>query len=275
MQRARGGGNAVRRDRACSPARRRSGAIAAGGLLLSTSGLFRAQRRTRSTAPGPARRPHAAHDQHEHDRRRPAARGVPDARPKVEALIVYNSNPVAVAPESRARSPRASRARTCLRWCWSTSRRTPPTTPTIVLPADHAARARWTCTSLRPPYLLANNAAIAPLGEALPNTEIFRAAGGGDGLRRAVLSATDDEAIAARRSCERTSTGSSCERARAGLETGRCRRRRSRKGGFPHRIGQVRVYPGDGARRGSIPCRTTCRRTRRRPGARGRAIRWR
>ena len=36
-------------------------------------------------------------------------------------------------------------------------------------------------------YALINEPAIAPLGEARPNTEIFRAAGGADGLRRSVL----------------------------------------------------------------------------------------
>ena len=41
--------------------------------------------------------------------------------PRIEALVVYNSNPVAVAPRLGARSCAASRARTCSRSCSSTS----------------------------------------------------------------------------------------------------------------------------------------------------------
>ena len=41
--------------------------------------------------------------------------------PRIEALVVYNSNPVAVAPESAQGRARASRATTCSRSCSSTS----------------------------------------------------------------------------------------------------------------------------------------------------------
>ena len=41
--------------------------------------------------------------------------------PKIEALVVYNSNPVAVAPESPQGGRAASRAKTCSPSCSSTS----------------------------------------------------------------------------------------------------------------------------------------------------------
>jgi hypothetical protein len=46
-------------------------------------------------------------------------RRTPSGR-SIEAVVVYNSNPVAVAPDSRKVVP-ASRAKTCSPWCWSTS----------------------------------------------------------------------------------------------------------------------------------------------------------
>ena len=42
----------------------------------------------------------------------------PGFGPKIEALIVHNSNPVAVAPESPG-GGKASRATTCSPWCSS------------------------------------------------------------------------------------------------------------------------------------------------------------
>ena len=41
--------------------------------------------------------------------------------PRIEALVVYNSNPVAVAPQSREGRAPASLAKTCSRSCSSSS----------------------------------------------------------------------------------------------------------------------------------------------------------
>ncbi len=101
---------------------------------------------------------------------------LPDGRnfgPKIEALIVYNSNPVAVAPES----PKVVRgfAREDLF--------------TVVLEhfltdtADHADYVLPATTQLEHldvhmsyghTYAMLNEPAIAPLGQARPNTQIFR-----------------------------------------------------------------------------------------------------
>ena len=125
MQRVRGGGNAMRADRAACRAWSAPGATARAACCCRRRLVppFRNRRWS-----GPTCWPrHAAHHQHEHDRRRPAARDRRDAArrprfgPRIEALVVYNSNPVAVAPESRARCARASRATTCSPWCSSTS----------------------------------------------------------------------------------------------------------------------------------------------------------
>src|ERR1700710_2168529 len=96
-----------------------------------------------------------------------------DFGPKIEALIVYNSNPVAVAPES----PKVVRgfAREDLF--------------TVVLEhfltdtADHADYVLPATTQLEPldvhtsyghTYAMINERAIEPLGEAKSNTQIFR-----------------------------------------------------------------------------------------------------
>ena len=79
MQRVRGGGNAVRAV-ACLPALTGAWRHRAGGVLLSSSGQFPAQRgvlqMTRTDA-----REDTAHHQHVHHWRRPAARGLARVRP--------------------------------------------------------------------------------------------------------------------------------------------------------------------------------------------------
>ena len=98
MQRVRGGGNAVRAI-ACLPALIGAWRDRAGGLLLSSSGEFPVQRAALA-------RPDLLGDRRPRtinmstigdDLLRPSS---PDFGPAIEALIVYNSNPVAVAPQS-------------------------------------------------------------------------------------------------------------------------------------------------------------------------------
>ena len=98
MQRVRGGGNAVRAI-ACLPALIGAWRHRAGGLLLSASSTFPVQRNALA-------RPDLLGDRRPRtinmstigdDLLRPSS---PDFGPAIEALIVYNSNPVAVAPQS-------------------------------------------------------------------------------------------------------------------------------------------------------------------------------
>lgn len=173
MQRVRGGGNAVRLV-ALLPCLTGAWRHRAGGLLLSSSGWFGmvrddAARQRPDLLAGRAPRTINMSTIGD-DLLRDAS---PDFGPKVEALIVYNSNPVAVAPES----PKVVRgfARDDLF--------------TVVLEhfltdtADHAdyvlpATTQLEHLDLHTSYghtdVLLNEPAIAPLGESLPNTEIFR-----------------------------------------------------------------------------------------------------
>ncbi|HQS20406.1 MULTISPECIES: molybdopterin oxidoreductase family protein [unclassified Acidovorax] len=98
MQRVRGGGNAVRAV-ACLPALTGAWRHRAGGMLLSSSGQFPAQRAALQRPDlMPARTPRTLNMvQIGDDLMREAS---PAFGPRVEALVVYNSNPVAVAPDS-------------------------------------------------------------------------------------------------------------------------------------------------------------------------------
>ena len=98
VQRVRGGGNAVRAV-ACLPALTGAWRHRAGGVLLSSSGLFPVQRavfqRPDLMPHGVARTLNMSTVGDDLLRPTSAAFG-----PRVEAVVVYNSNPVAVAPES-------------------------------------------------------------------------------------------------------------------------------------------------------------------------------
>lgn len=171
MQRVHGGGNAVRLV-ATLPCLVGAWRHRAGGLLLSSSGWYPIDHGAlqRPELLG-ARRPRTLNmSTIGDDLLRESSAGF---GPKIEALVVYNSNPVAVAPES----PQVVRgfAREDLF--------------TVVLEhfltdtADHADFVLPATTQLEHldvhrsyghTSVLINEAAVAPLGEALPNTEIFR-----------------------------------------------------------------------------------------------------
>ena len=171
MQRVKGGGNATRAV-ACLPALIGAWRHRAGGLLMSSSGLFpidkaalqrpdllagRTPRTINMSTIGDALLKETSND----------------FGPKIEALIVYNSNPVAVAPESGKVVKGFTRADLF----------------TVVLEhfqtdtADHADYILPATTQLEHwdihlsyghTDVLLNRAAIAPIGQAKTNTQIFR-----------------------------------------------------------------------------------------------------
>ncbi len=98
VQRAHGGANAVRAV-ACLPSLTGAWRHRAGGLLLSSSGAFPVQRAALQRPDLLAGRTPRTINMVTigDDLLRPAS---PTFGPKIEALVVYNSNPVAVAPDS-------------------------------------------------------------------------------------------------------------------------------------------------------------------------------
>ncbi len=115
--------------------------------------------------------------------------------PKIEALIVYNSNPVAVAPESK--KVVAGFARDDLftvvleHFLTDTADHAD-----IVLPATTQLEHLDVHTSYGHTYAMLNQPAIAPLGEAKPNTQIFRELAARMGFDDACF--RDDDATLAR-----------------------------------------------------------------------------
>ncbi len=171
MQRTRGGGNAVRAV-ACLPALVGAWRYPGGGLLLSNSSRFPVRRDALQRPDLLAGRPVRTINMSTigDDLLRPAS---PDFGPRIEALVVYNSNPVAVAPQSSRVVQGFAREDLF----------------TVVLEhfltdtADHADYVLPATTQLEhwdihPSYghtdVLLNRPAIAPVGESLPNTEFFR-----------------------------------------------------------------------------------------------------
>ena len=171
MQRVRGGGNAVRLV-AILPCLTGAWRHRAGGMLLSASGWFHpdkaALQRPELLA---GRRPRTINMSTIGDdllRDSSAAFG-----PKIEALVVYNSNPVAVAPESPkvVKGFRRDDLFTVVLEHFMTDT---ADHADYVLPATTQLEHLDVHTSYGHTYVLINEAAIAPVGEAKPNTQIFR-----------------------------------------------------------------------------------------------------
>jgi len=193
MQRVRGGGNATRLV-ALLPCLTGAWRHRAGGLLLSSSGWFKRFRNPSLERPDllAGRRPRTVNMSTIGDdlmRETSAAFG-----PKIEALIVYNSNPVAVAPESK--KVVAGFAREDLF--------------TVVLEhfmtdtADHADYVLPATTQLEHldvhgtyghTDVMWNEPAIAPVGQAKPNAQIFRELAARMGFTEACFE-DDDETLA-------------------------------------------------------------------------------
>lgn len=189
VQRVRGGGTAVR-NIACLPALVGAWRHAAGGIQLSSSGSFPSNKVALQRPDLRASLPRTINmTTIGDDLLRPAS---PEFGPAVEALIVYNSNPVAIAPDSSKVA--AGFAREDLFTVVLEHFQTDTVDyADIVLPATTQLEHVDAHTSFGHLYMMANNAAIAPLGEAKPNTEIFRLLAAAMGLDDPCFRDTDDE----------------------------------------------------------------------------------
>ena len=194
MQRVHGGGNAVRLV-AILPALVGAWRDAAGGMLLSASGWFK-RFRNEVALQRPdllaGRTPRTINMVTIGDDL--LRESSPGFGPKIEALIVYNSNPVAVAPES----PKVVKgfAREDLftvvleQFLTDTADHAD-----IVLPATTQLEHLDVHTSYGHTYALINQPAIAPLGEAKPNAQIFRELAAAMGFEEPCFR-DDDETLA-------------------------------------------------------------------------------
>jgi anaerobic selenocysteine-containing dehydrogenase len=185
MQRAAGGGNAVRAI-ACLPALVGAWRDPAGGALLSSSGTYPVDHRA-------LERPDLLQGSPRTINMSAIGDALLDARdPPLRAIYVYNSNPVAVAPESG--KVRAGFAREDL-FCVVHEIFQTDTADfaDILLPATTQLEQVDVHTSYGHLYALANNKAIEPLGEALPNTEVFRRLAARMGFTEPCFRDTDED----------------------------------------------------------------------------------
>jgi anaerobic selenocysteine-containing dehydrogenase len=191
MQRVRGGGNAARAI-ACLPALTGAWRHRAGGLLLSSSGMFpvdRAALQRPDLMPGGRSRTINMVTIGD-DLLRPASA---QFGPRIEALVVYNANPVAVAPQS------AKVVEGFLRDDLFTVVMEQFQTDTAdyadyLLPATTQLEHWDIHSAYGHTDVLLNRPAIAPLGEAKPNTTVFRALAARMGFKDACFE-DDDETL--------------------------------------------------------------------------------
>ncbi|MFC5476547.1 molybdopterin-containing oxidoreductase family protein [Paraherbaspirillum soli] len=195
LQRVRGGGMAVR-NIACLPALVGAWRQAAGGVQLSASDSFPKNSQA-------LQRPDLLSRQDltprtinmstiGDDLLRDAS---PEFGPKIEALIVYNSNPVAVAPQSStvARGFAREDLFTVVLEHFQTDT---ADYADIILPATTQLEHVDVHAAYGHQYMLANNAAIAPLGDTKSNTEIFRLLAARMGFDDACFRESDEDIAA-------------------------------------------------------------------------------
>jgi len=191
MQRVHGGGNAVRLI-ACLPALIGAWRHRAGGVLLSSSGAFPVQKaalqRPDLLAGKTPRTLNMSTLGDELLRPASAAFG-----PAIEALIVYNSNPAAIAPES-VKVVRGLTRDDLFTVVLEHFQTDTADYADYVLPATTQLEHWDVHSSYGHTDALLNRPAIEPLGEAKPNTQIFRELAGHMGFTDACF-ADDDAAL--------------------------------------------------------------------------------
>ena len=193
LQRVRGGGMAVR-NIACLPALVGAWRHPAGGVQLSTSGSFPANR--------PAlQRPDLLNGRMPRtinmttigdDLLKEAS---PEFGPKIEAVVVYNANPLAIAPDS-AKVQKGFEREDLFTVVLEHFQTDSADYADILLPATTQLEHVDAHLAYGHLYMMANNAAIAPIGEAKPNTEFFRLLAARMGFDDPCFQETDDELAA-------------------------------------------------------------------------------
>jgi anaerobic selenocysteine-containing dehydrogenase len=185
MQRHAGGGMAARTI-SCLPALTGAWRDPAGGIVLTTADFYGFDHAALERPDlMPKQAPRVINQSALGD-------ALTSARPPVKAVIVYNNNPVAVCPDSSKVVAGFSREDlfTVVMDSFLTDT---ADYADIVLPATTQLEHLDVHKSYGHLYVLANNPAIAPVGESLPNIEVFRRLAGRMGFDEACFGDSDDE----------------------------------------------------------------------------------
>lgn len=187
LQRHAGGGSAVRAI-ALLPALVGDWDLSGGGAQLSTSQTFNFDSKWLER----------------HDLIRPGTRTINMTRlgealtetndPPVRAMVVYNSNPAAIAPE-REKVLRGLRREDLFTVVLEHFQTDTADFADVLLPATTQLEHKDLHKAYGHVYLSYNEAAIAPLGESLPNSEIFRRLAAKMHLDGALFAPADEDLI--------------------------------------------------------------------------------
>jgi anaerobic selenocysteine-containing dehydrogenase len=164
LQRHAGGGMAVRTI-ACLPALTGSWRDAGGGVLLSSSGMFKFDERVLERTDLTRGSPRTINMSR-------LGEALTEAAPPVRAIYVYNSNPAAVAPD-QSKVLEGFRREDLFTVVHEQFQTDTADYADILLPATTQLEHRDIVKPYGHYYLVYNEPAIAPLGEAKPNWEVF------------------------------------------------------------------------------------------------------
>jgi anaerobic selenocysteine-containing dehydrogenase len=184
LQRHAGGGMAIRTI-ACLPALVGAWREAAGGVVLSTADFYSFDHRA-------LERPDLLRGNPRTINQSALGDALTSAMPPVKAIYVYNNNPVAVCPDSNKVIAGFSRPDlfTVVHDVFMTDT---ADYADIVLPATTQLEHYDVHKSYGHLYVLANSPAIAPVGEAKPNIEVFRQLAKRMGFTEACFDDSDEE----------------------------------------------------------------------------------
>jgi anaerobic selenocysteine-containing dehydrogenase len=194
LQRVRGGGNAVRLI-ALLPCLTGAWRHQSGGVLLSASGWNAPFKNPDLERPDllAGRQPRMVNMSTIGDAL--LAEASPEFGPRIEALVVYNSNPVAVAPES-PKVVKGFQREDLFTVVLEHFMTDTADLADYVLPATTQLEHLDVHTSYGHTDVLMNQPAVQPLGEAKSNTQIFRELAAAMGLTDPAFSETDEQMAA-------------------------------------------------------------------------------
>lgn len=186
LQRHAGGGMAVRTI-ACLPALTGSWRDAGGGVLLSSSGMFAFDDKV-------LQRPDLTRGNSRTINMSRLGEALTEAHPPVNAIYVYNSNPAAIAPD-QSKVLEGFRREDLFTVVHEQFQTDTADYADILLPATTQLEHRDLVKPYGHYYLVYNEPAIAPLGEAKPNWEVFQLLAKRMGFEEDCFDDTDEDII--------------------------------------------------------------------------------